>query len=153
MNATNCIGGQNKIRYLYSVFVILYAVRGVKVLIKNFELRIDSMECACPAVIKSERLGEGLTDDVACFVRKEELRVKRDYLNGQGGALSCELWVEGFKVEEDCLFGLLHFLCALAGDGDENEMFVFHILYYFNSYTICFCVRLFAKRFHLLKGC
>ena len=38
MNATNCIGGQNKIRYLYSVFVILYAVRGVKGLIKTFEL-------------------------------------------------------------------------------------------------------------------
>ena len=52
MNATNCIGGQNKIRYLYSVFIILYAVRGVKGLIKNFELRIDSMEYARPAVIK-----------------------------------------------------------------------------------------------------
>ena len=107
MNATNCIGGQNKIRYLHSVFVILYAVRGVKGLIKNFELRIDSMECACPAVIKSERLGKRLTDDVACFVRKEELRVNGDDLNGQGGALSCELWVEGFKMKEDCLFGFL----------------------------------------------
>ena len=153
MNATNCIGGQNKIRYLHSVFVILYAVRGVKGLIKNFELRIDSMECACPTVIKSERLGKRLTDDVACFVRKEELRVERDDLDCEGGALGCELWVEGFKVKEDCLFGFLQFLCALAGDGDDDEMFFFHILYCFSSYTICFCVRLFAKRFHLLKGC
>ena len=107
MNATNCIGGQNKIRYLYSVFVILYAVRGVKGLIKNFELRIDSMECARPAVIKSERLGKRLTDDVACFVWVEELRVKWDNLSSKGGALGCELWVEGFKVKEDCLFGFL----------------------------------------------
>ena len=107
MNATNCIGGQNKIRYLYSVFVILYAVRGVKGLMKNFELRIDSMECARPAVIKSERLGKRLADNVACFVRKEELRVERDDLSCKGGALGCELWVEGFKVKEDCLFGFL----------------------------------------------
>ena len=89
------------------------------------------MECACPIVIKSERLGKRLADDVACFVRKEELRVKGDDLNGEGGALSCELWVEGLKVKEDCLFGLLHFLCALAGNGDENIMFSFHIRYYF----------------------
>ena len=68
MNATNCIGGQNKIRYLYSVFVILYAVRGVKGLFKNFELRIDSMVCARPAVIEGEGLGEGLADDVACLI-------------------------------------------------------------------------------------
>ena len=65
------------------------------------------MECARPAVIKSERLGKRLTDDVACFVRKEELRVERDNLGGKGGALGCELWVEGFKVKEDCLFGFL----------------------------------------------
>ena len=89
------------------------------------------MECARPAVIKSEGLGEGLTDDVACFVRKEELRVKRDDLNGEGGALGCELWIEGFKVKEDCLFGLLHLFCTLAGDGDKNIMFSFHIRYYF----------------------
>ena len=107
MNATNCIGGQNKIRYLYSVFVILYAVRGVKVLIKNFELRINSMECARPAVIEGERLGEGLADDVACLVGKEELRVKRDNLNCEGGALGRELGIEGFQMKEDCLFGFL----------------------------------------------
>ena len=126
MNATNCIGGQNKIRYLYSVFVILYAVRGVKGLIKNFELRIDSMECACPAVIKSERLGKRLTDDVACFVRKEELRIERDDLDCEGGALGRELGIEGFQMKEDCLFGFLYFLCALAGNGDDDEMFWFH---------------------------
>ena len=105
MNATNCIGGQNKIRYLYSVFVILYAVRGVKGLIKNFELWIDSLESAGPAVIEGERLGEGLADDVACFVRKEELRVNGDDLDCEGGALGRELGIEGFQMKEDCLFG------------------------------------------------
>ena len=87
------------------------------------------MECARPAVIKSERLGKRLTDDVACFVRKEELRVKGDNLGSKGGALGCELWVEGFKVKEDCLFGFLHLFCTLAGNGDENEMFLilFHM--------------------------
>ena len=77
-------------------------------------------------MIEGERLGEGLADDVACFVRKEELRIKRDDLNGQGGTLSCELWVEGLKVKEDCLFGLLHLFCTLAGDGDDDEMFLIH---------------------------
>ena len=107
MNATNCIGGQNKIRYLYSVFVILYAVRGVKGLIKNFELRIDSMECTGPAMIEGERLGKRLTDDVACFVRKKEWRVERDDLDCEGGALGGELRIEGFQMKEDCLFGFL----------------------------------------------
>ena len=111
------------------------------------------MECARPAVIKSERLRKRLTDDVACLVGKEKLWVKGDNLGGKGGALGFELWVEGFKVKEDCLFGFLYLFCTLAGNGDENEMFFFHILYCFRSYTICFCVRLFAKRFHLLKGC
>ena len=153
MNATNCIGGQNKIRYLYSVFVILYAVRGVKGLIKNFELRIDRMECARPAVVEGEGLGEGLANDVACLVGKEELRVKRDNLDCEGGALGGELRIEGFQMKEDCLFSLEHLFCTLAGNRDENEMFFFHILYCFSSDIICFCVRLFAKRFHLLKGC
>ena len=89
------------------------------------------MECARPAVIKSESLGKRLADDVACFVRKEELRVKGDDLNCEGGALGFELWVEGFKVKEDCLFGLLHLFCTLAGNGDKNIMFSFHIRYYF----------------------
>ena len=107
MNATNCIGGQNKIRYLYSVFVILYAVRGVKGLIKNFELWIDSLESAGPAVVEGEGLGEGLADDVARLVRKEELRVERDDLDCKGGALGGELGIEGFQMKEDCLFGFL----------------------------------------------
>ena len=111
------------------------------------------MECARPAVIEGEGLGEGLTDDVACLVGKEELRVERNDFDCEGGALGRELGIEGFKVKEDCLFGFLQFLCALAGNGDDDEMFFFHILYCFRSYTICFCVRLFAKRFHLLKGC
>ena len=88
------------------------------------------MECARPAVIKGERLGEGLADDVACLIGKEELRVNGDDLNCEGGALGGELWIEGFKVKEDCPFGFLQFLCALAGDGDENEMFWFHIEYF-----------------------
>ena len=69
------------------MFRILYAVRGVKGLIKNFELRIDSMECARPAVIKSERLGKRLANDVACLVGIEEFGVKRNDLNCEGGAL------------------------------------------------------------------
>ena len=65
------------------------------------------MECARPAVIKSEGLGKGLADDVACFVWVEELRVKRNDFDCEGGALGGKLWVEGFKVKEDRLFGLL----------------------------------------------
>ena len=107
MNATNCIGGQNKIRYLYSVFVILYAVRGVKVLIKNFELRIDSMECTGPAVIEGEGLAEGLADDVACLVGIEEFGVKRNDLDCEGGALGGKLRIKGFQMKENSLFGFL----------------------------------------------
>ena len=111
------------------------------------------MKCACPAMIEGERLGEGLTDDIACLVRKEKLRVKRNDLDCEGGALGGELRIEGFQMKEDYPFCLEHLFCTLAGNRDENEMFFFHILYCFSSYTICFCVRLFAKRFHLLKGC
>jgi hypothetical protein len=71
-------------------------------------------------------LGEGLADDVACLVRKEELRIKRNDLNREGGALSRKLGIEGFQMKEDCLFGLEHLGCTLAGDGDENEMFWVH---------------------------
>ena len=84
------------------------------------------MECARPAVVEGEGLGEGLADDVACLVGKEELRVKRDDLSSEGGALGGELWIEGFKVKEDCPFGFLQFLCVLAGDGDDDEMFLIH---------------------------
>ena len=82
------------------------------------------MECARPAVIKSERLGKRLTDDVACFVWVEELRVKWDNLSSKGGALGGKLRIEGFQMKEDCLFGLEHLFCTLARNGDENEMFL-----------------------------
>ena len=51
------------------------------------------MECTGPAVVKGEGLGEGLTDDVACLVGKEELRVERDDLDCEGGALGRELGI------------------------------------------------------------
>ena len=111
------------------------------------------MECARPAMIEGERLGEGLANDVACLVGIEEFGVKRNDLDCEGGALGRKLGIEGFQMKENCLFSLEHLFCTLAGNGDENEMFGFHILYCFSSDTICFCVRLFAKRFHLLKGC
>ena len=65
------------------------------------------MEFARPAVIKGEGVSERLTDNVACFVGIKEFRVERDDLSCEGGALGGELWVEGFKVKEDCLFGFL----------------------------------------------
>ena len=65
------------------------------------------MEHAGPAVVEGERLGEGLADDVACLVGKEELRVKRNDLDCEGGALGGEVRIEGFQMKEDCLFGFL----------------------------------------------
>ena len=85
------------------------------------------MESTGPAVVEGERLGEGLTNDVACLVGKEELRVERDDLDCEGGALGRELGIEGFQMKEYCLFSLEHLFCALAGNGDENEMCWFHI--------------------------
>ena len=82
------------------------------------------MECARPAVVEGERLSKRLTDDIACFVWVEEFRVERNDLDRDGGGVGEELRVEGFKVKEDCLFGLEHLFCALAGNGDENEMFL-----------------------------
>ena len=102
-------------------------------------------------MVEGEGLGEGLADNVACLVGMEELRVKRNDLDCEGGALGGEVRIEGFKVKEDCLFGLEHLFCALAGDGDENEMFGFHILYCFSSDTICFCVRLFCETLSVIK--
>ena len=58
-------------------------------------------------MIEGERLGEGLTDDIACLVRKEELRVERDDFDCEGGALGRELGIKGFQMKEDCLFGFL----------------------------------------------
>ena len=45
------------------------------------------MECARPAMIEGERLGEGLTDDVARLVGIEEFGIKRNDFNCEGGAL------------------------------------------------------------------
>ena len=85
------------------------------------------MECARPAVVKGEGLSEGLANDVACLVGIKEFVIKRNDLDCEGGALGRELGIECFQMKEDCLFGFLQFLCALAGNGDENEMFWFHI--------------------------
>ena len=84
------------------------------------------MECARPAVIEGEGLGEGLANDIACLVRIEEFGVKRNDFNCEGGALGSEVRIEGFQMKEDCLFSLEHLFCALAGNGDENEMFLVH---------------------------
>ena len=78
-------------------------------------------------MVGGEGLGEGLAYDVACLVGKEELKVERDDFDCEGGALCGEVRIEGFQMKEDCLFGLEHLFCTLAGDGDENEMFWFHI--------------------------
>ena len=85
------------------------------------------MECARPAVVEGEGLGEGLADDVACLVGIEEFGVERDDLNCEGGALGGELGIEGFQMKEDCLFGLEHLFCALAGNGDFYKVCWFHI--------------------------
>ena len=65
------------------------------------------MECARPAVVEGEGLGEGLTDDVACLVGKEKLWVERNDFDCEGGALGKELGIESFQMKEDCLFGFL----------------------------------------------
>ena len=78
-------------------------------------------------MVEGEGLGEGLADDVACFVGKEKLWVKRDNLDCEGGALGRELGIEGFQMKEDCLFGLEHLFCALAGNGDFYKVCWFHI--------------------------
>ena len=84
------------------------------------------MECARPAVVEGEGLGEGLSDDVACLVGIEEFGGKRNDFDCEGGSLSRELGIEGFQMKEYSLFGLEHLGCALAGNGDENEMFLVH---------------------------
>ena len=87
----------------------------------------NALERACPAVIEGKGLGEGLANDVACLVGKEEFRVKRNDFDGESGTLGRELGIEGFQMKENCLFGLEHLFCALAGNGDENKMFLVHI--------------------------
>ena len=79
--------------------------------LKESQISVDklhvSMKSAGPAVIEGEGLGEGLANDVACLVGKEKLRVERDDLDCEGGALGGELRIEGFQMKEDCLFGFL----------------------------------------------
>ena len=77
-----------------------------RTIISGFQ-SFNALESTGPAVVEGEGLGEGLADDVACLVRKEELRVERDNLNSEGGALGGELRIEGFQMKEDCLFGFL----------------------------------------------
>ena len=48
---------------------------------------IDCLEGACPTVVEGKGLGEGLADDVACLIGKEEFRVEGNDLNCEGGAL------------------------------------------------------------------
>ena len=95
-------------------------------LISKFQ-GFNALESAGPAVVEGERLGEGLVDDVACLIGIKEFGVKRNDLDCEGGALGWELGIEGFQMKEDCLFSLEHLFCTLAGNGDENEMFLFHI--------------------------
>ena len=87
----------------------------------------NALERACPAVVEGKGLGEGLANDVACLVGIEEFGVERDDLDCEGGTLGRELRIEGFQMKENSLFGLEHLGCALAGNGDENEMFLVHI--------------------------
>ena len=64
-------------------------------LISGFQ-GFNALESAGPAVVEGEGLGEGLADDVACLVGKEELWVDRNDLDCEGGALGRELGIEGF---------------------------------------------------------
>ena len=93
----------------------------------------NTLEGACPAVIEGEGLGEGLADDVACLGGIEEFRGEGDDLDREGGALGGELGIECFQMKEDCLFGLEHLSCALAGDGDNDNVLCFHIFFIFTG--------------------
>ena len=77
-------------------------------------------------MVEGERLSEGLANDVACLVGKEKLWVKRNDFDCEGGALGRELGIESFQMKEDCLFGLEHLFCALAGNGDDDNVLCFH---------------------------
>ena len=87
-------------------------------------------------MVEGEGLGEGLANDVACFVWVEELRVKWDNLSSKGGALDREPGIESFQMKEDCLFGFLQFLCALAGNGDFYKVCWFHIECFFKTISV-----------------
>ena len=83
--------------------LVSYLAQRLERLFQSF----NALECARPAVVEGEGLGEGLADDVACLIGKEELRVERDDLDCEGGALGRELGIESFQMKEDCLFGFL----------------------------------------------
>ena len=81
------------------------------------------MECARPFVDEGEGLGEGLTDDVTCFVRQEEFRVERWHRDRECVVDCLELRIECFQMIENSLFGLLHLFCTSAGDDDFYNVF------------------------------
>ena len=83
--------------------LVSYLAQRLERLFQSF----NALERACPAVIEGKGLGEGLADDVACLVGKEELWVKRNDFDCEGGALGRELGIESFQMKEDCLFGFL----------------------------------------------
>ena len=84
------------------------------------------MERARPFVVESKRLCQGAADDVAGFVGKEEFWVKRNDRDRKGMSFDGEFGRECFEMIEDSLFGFLHLLCGLAGDGDFYYIFCFH---------------------------
>ena len=86
--------------------LVSYLATRARTIISKFQC-FNILECARPAVVEGEGLGEGLADDVASLVGKEELRVEGDDLDCDGGALGGELGIEGFQMKEDCLFGFL----------------------------------------------
>ena len=98
--------------------------------LKESHISVDklhvSMKSAGPAVIEGEGLGEGLANDVACLVRIEEFGIKRNDFDCEGGALGGEVRIEGFQMKEYRLFGLEHLFCALAGNGDDDNVLCFH---------------------------
>ena len=86
------------------------------------------MESALPIGCECERLSECLPNNVAGFVRGEQIRVKRRYLYYQTIVRSFDLRIESFKMIVDSLKCFLHFFCTTAGNRDLNIMFCFHIL-------------------------
>ena len=81
------------------------------------------MESARPFADEGERLNEGLTDDVAGFVRCEEFGVQRRYGDSKRVVICHELRIEGLQMIKNSLFGLLHLFCALAVDDDFYNVF------------------------------
>ena len=89
------------------------------------------MERARPFVDEGERLGEGLADDVASFVRCEQFGVQRRYGDREGLVVCYELRIKCLQMIKNCLFGLLHLFCTSAGDDDLNDVFLLHSVFIF----------------------